>query len=104
MSAWPSKKSCGSIEFNLAEVFSKGDVTRKLSLQNVVDHIEITAKFNVTELTKEEAEKAEHEEKHGLGKAFGVVGGAVGGAIGGAKDGIGGLFKGGDAELLKEAA
>ena len=103
LSAWPSKKSCGSVEFNLAEVFGKGDVTRKLSVENVVENISITAIFNVSELSKEEAAKAEAEENK-LGKAFGTVGGAIGGAIGGAKDGIVGVFKGGEAELLEEAA
>ena len=91
LSAWPSKKSCGSVEFDLGTVLGKGSVTRNLKLQNVVEDIQITAVFKVSELSKEEAAKAEAEDSK-LGKAFGKVGGAIGGVVGGAKDGIVGVF------------
>ena len=57
----------------------------------MVDDIQITAIFNVSELSKEEAAKAEAEENK-LGNVFGKVGGAIGGVVGGAKDGITGVF------------
>ena len=71
---------------------TQGSVKKILGLQNIsTDDIELTALFDVTELTKEEAEKFEADGPGLASKAFGAIGTGIGTVGGVAKTGITGV-------------